>query len=510
MRRGRVRAGGSAQLSGGLRDRPQYNGQPVQPEGQRGLGTPGHSRGDHWRHDVKAVLTMAHDVMISHSHKDKPAADAACAALEARGIRCWIAPRDINPGQDWAASILQAIQDARIMLLVFSRHANQSPQVNREVERAVHSGKVLLPIRIEDVLPEAALEYFLGTPHWLDAITKPFEAHLEKLADACTSLLAVPGRSPQDAASDAAPVVAALATAQSEPTTRGSVSASTPAEIQPADGRPPIALWWRQQRRQVQLGLIAASVVILAAATGITGYLLWPDSPASHTTAAQPAPAAGHTAQSALPSGPTSSTPPPVPVVVVDALDGLLLSPDQIGTAMGATAMTVTVTPTVMYDDSAEVADKACLPLASGAEAPVYAGSGWSAFREQAIHDAGATFTHTAIQSVVLFSSAHDADAFFTASAQSWPACSNRQFTITQAGKPDQVRTVGPISNTNGTLSATQTAEPGTWKWQSCQRALTVANNVAIDVEACTYNQSDSQSDSAVNIAHQIAAKVHT
>ena len=163
---------------------------------------------------MKAVLTLAHDVMISHSHEDKPAADAACAALEARGIRCWIAPRDINPGQDWAASIVEAIRDARIMLLVFSRHANQSPQVQREVERAANSGKVILPLRIEDVLPEAALAYYLGTPHWLDVITKPFEAHLEKLADACTSLLAITGRSPQDATSDPAPVVAASATEQ--------------------------------------------------------------------------------------------------------------------------------------------------------------------------------------------------------------------------------------------------------------------------------------------------------
>jgi hypothetical protein len=160
---------------------------------------------------------MAHDVFISHSHEDKPAADAACAALEARGIRCWIAPRDIAPGQDWAASIVAAIQGAQIMLLVFSQHANQSPQVKREVERAANSGKVILPLRVDDVLPEAALAYYLGTPHWLDAITKPFEAHLEKLADACESLLAVTGRSPQD---EASPVTG------SQPPTRGSVSTS--------------------------------------------------------------------------------------------------------------------------------------------------------------------------------------------------------------------------------------------------------------------------------------------
>jgi hypothetical protein len=85
------------------------------------------------------------------------------------------------------------------MLVVFSRHGNQSVQVQREVERAANSGKVLLPLRIDDVLPQEALEYYLSTPHWLDAITKPFEAHLEKLADACASLLAVTGRSAQDA-----------------------------------------------------------------------------------------------------------------------------------------------------------------------------------------------------------------------------------------------------------------------------------------------------------------------
>jgi TIR domain len=178
---------------------------------------------------VKVVLTMAHDVMISHSHADKTAADAACAALEARGIRCWIAPRDINPGRDWAASIVEAIRDAQIVLLVFSRHANQSPQVQREVERAANSGKVLLPLRIEDVLPEAALEFYLGTPHWLDAITPPFEAHLEKLADACTTLLAVIGRSPRAATSP----ITGLAPSQ------GGYSTPAPPQYRPP-GSPPV------------------------------------------------------------------------------------------------------------------------------------------------------------------------------------------------------------------------------------------------------------------------------
>ena len=126
---------------------------------------------------------MAHDVFISYSAFDKSAADAVCAKLETRGISCWIAPRDIRPGMEWGSALLEAIDDARVMLLVFSSHADGSPQIKREVERAVHKEIVIVPVRIEDIKPSGNLEYFLGTPHWLDAIAPPFERHLEYIAD---------------------------------------------------------------------------------------------------------------------------------------------------------------------------------------------------------------------------------------------------------------------------------------------------------------------------------------
>jgi len=134
---------------------------------------------------------MAHDVFISYSHHDKPRADAVCATLEAKGIRCWIAPRDVIPGQEWGEAIVDAIRSSRVMVLVFSSHANDSPQIRREVQLAVSAETVLIPFRIEDVAPARSLEYFLGAPHWLDAMTPPLEAHLESLAVAVTSFLAV-------------------------------------------------------------------------------------------------------------------------------------------------------------------------------------------------------------------------------------------------------------------------------------------------------------------------------
>jgi len=80
---------------------------------------------------------MAVDVFISYAIADKLTADAACAALESAGIRCWIAPRDVLPGMDYAEAIIEAIEKCRGMLLIFSSNANRSNQVKREVERAV-------------------------------------------------------------------------------------------------------------------------------------------------------------------------------------------------------------------------------------------------------------------------------------------------------------------------------------------------------------------------------------
>jgi TIR domain len=133
---------------------------------------------------------MAHDVFISHSAKDKATADAVCAMLEGEGIRCWIAPRDVLASREYGEAIIDAIEECRIMVLVFTANANASPQIRREIERAVNHGVAILPLRMEDVLPGKSLEYFIGNVHWLDALTPPFEAHLKNLAATIKILLA--------------------------------------------------------------------------------------------------------------------------------------------------------------------------------------------------------------------------------------------------------------------------------------------------------------------------------
>ncbi len=135
---------------------------------------------------------VAHDAFISYSTHDKAVADAACALLESRGIRCWIAPRDVTPGMDWGSEIIDAINGARVMVLVYSASANESGQIRREVERGVHKGIPIVPFRIEDVPMSKSLEYFISAQHWLDALTPPLEQHLDYLARTVTLLLSRP------------------------------------------------------------------------------------------------------------------------------------------------------------------------------------------------------------------------------------------------------------------------------------------------------------------------------
>ena len=137
---------------------------------------------------------MAFEVFLSYAHEDKPVADAACAIIEKAGIRCWIAPRDIAPGADYATALMEALDHCKALVLIFSRRANESPHIRREVERAVSRGIPLIPVRVENIEPNAALKYFVGSVHWLDALTPPLEQHFASLATTLGVILKQPSQ----------------------------------------------------------------------------------------------------------------------------------------------------------------------------------------------------------------------------------------------------------------------------------------------------------------------------
>ncbi len=157
---------------------------------------------------------MARDIFISYSQPDRDCANELTHHLEASGFSVWIAPRDVSPAAEWAAEIIDAISAAKVMLLIFSSSSNISPQVRREVERAVHKDLRILPFRIEDVLPSRSLEYFLSAQHWLDGFPPPRDLHYERLCGCLRQWIpaAAPGQASRaEAAAASAPPPAAEA-----------------------------------------------------------------------------------------------------------------------------------------------------------------------------------------------------------------------------------------------------------------------------------------------------------
>ncbi len=132
---------------------------------------------------------MGHDVFISHAATDKIIAGEITSSLEKGGVRCWVAPRDIRPGDTWGGSIVKAIENCSIMVIVFSTNSNKSRQVLREVERAIQKNVVALPFRIDEQEPTGDMEYFLSATHWLDALNGDMETHYQHLLQTTLSIL---------------------------------------------------------------------------------------------------------------------------------------------------------------------------------------------------------------------------------------------------------------------------------------------------------------------------------
>jgi len=130
------------------------------------------------------------EVFISYASADRVVADSVCTALEREGVPCWIAPRDVTPGEFYSEAIVHAIDTAMVVVLVLSQNAAVSQHVLREVERASSKRHPLVSFRIDLAPIPAALEYFLNTSQWLDASATGVERTLPKLVDSVQRCIA--------------------------------------------------------------------------------------------------------------------------------------------------------------------------------------------------------------------------------------------------------------------------------------------------------------------------------
>jgi tetratricopeptide (TPR) repeat protein len=125
----------------------------------------------------------AFSAFISHAKADAKKAQAIAEGLEARGFKCWIAPRDVKAGRTYGDEIIRGIEGSRAFVLVLSKASNESAFVAREVERAVSKKKPVLALRIANVAPGSALELFVASTQWIDAFPGKLGSAVDQLAE---------------------------------------------------------------------------------------------------------------------------------------------------------------------------------------------------------------------------------------------------------------------------------------------------------------------------------------
>jgi TolB-like protein len=129
-------------------------------------------------------------VFVSYASQDAAVANALVVNLEQHGIKCWIAPRDVTPGSQYADEIVRAINDTKVLVLVLSENALVSPHVGRELERAASKQRRIIVLRTDAAPLTRSFEYFLSESQWIDVAALGVPAALTKLTQSVGQRLA--------------------------------------------------------------------------------------------------------------------------------------------------------------------------------------------------------------------------------------------------------------------------------------------------------------------------------
>ena len=244
-------------------------------------------------------------------------------------------------------------------------------------------------------------------------------------------------------------------------------------------------------QRRPRLVVVVGAIVAVVAALVVVAVL---NMNSRHGTGVSSSSSATSTPAAAAPSGPLSTT----------ALSGLLLSPERVAGMVGAAELVQESFADSVIDDSEKLLQKDCIGVMAPAQHLVYGDAGWTGVRSQALRIAGdGPRLYAVIQAVISFPNADAAKKLLAEQQSQWASCSGRTLTVTFPAPPSpQLWTAGTPADMDGTMTMTQTLKDG--GGMQCQRALTVRNNVAVDVSACRYDIAEQ----AYDIAHGIAAKI--
>jgi hypothetical protein len=228
---------------------------------------------------AKEEMPMGY-AFISYSTKNQSDADALKQLLERQGIRTWMAPGDIPAGSKYAQVINQAIKECACFLLLLTDAAQSSVWVSKEVERAVHYGKTILPLKMEELVLNDEFEFYISTDQIVavQRIDEKAES-LQKVLTVVRALTAQthePAEETPSAPAQAEPVrpPKAAPAPQAEPPAVTPPLSSEPAA--PTDGKPqdsPVGFWARMAERNARAFTFITLSELVLYCLGLIAYI---------------------------------------------------------------------------------------------------------------------------------------------------------------------------------------------------------------------------------------------
>ena len=126
-------------------------------------------------------MKYPYDLFISYSTQNTGVANYLVEKIEKRGFKCFIDHRDISVSSRYAKTIIDGIGNSTAILLIFSSASDNSRYVISEICAAASRNKPIIPVRIENIIPSEAMEFYLGPTQWLDAFPEILEVHIDKI-----------------------------------------------------------------------------------------------------------------------------------------------------------------------------------------------------------------------------------------------------------------------------------------------------------------------------------------
>lgn len=131
---------------------------------------------------------FVYDVFISYSFSDGIAVSVICDYLEKRGLRCFVAERDMPKGAHFSSIIPMALDHSRIMLVAMSQQCDLSLHTSREIIIAAESGIPIILVKLENCAFTREKKYYLSDVNWIDA-TEGVAAKMPEIEKACRGML---------------------------------------------------------------------------------------------------------------------------------------------------------------------------------------------------------------------------------------------------------------------------------------------------------------------------------